>query len=77
MAAAVGWVLRFVLGVLLVGLGAYIALRPLWTHNASLTGQRWLDATFAVVFLLRGLVNIRTARARRLRARMDATTTPE
>ena len=68
MATSSGWVLRYGLGVVLVGLGAFVALRPLWTHNASLTGSHWLDATFAVVFLLRGIVNVRTAAARRARA---------
>jgi hypothetical protein len=29
------------------------------------TGARWLDMAFAVVFMLRGLINVRTAIARR------------
>ena len=63
-----GWRLRFWLGVVLLGLGAYVALRPLWAHGTVLTGSRWLDGTFAAVFLLRGAINVRTARARRARA---------
>jgi hypothetical protein len=45
-----------------------VAVRPLWSHNAVFLGARWLDLTFALVFMLRGVVNIRTARARRERA---------
>jgi uncharacterized membrane protein HdeD (DUF308 family) len=57
--------LGLVIGVILVGLGLFIAVRPLLTHNAVLTSARWLDLTFAVVFMLRGVINIRTAMARR------------
>ncbi|MFI5227844.1 MAG: hypothetical protein ACHQWU_02175 [Gemmatimonadales bacterium] len=63
-----GWRLRFWLGVVMIGLGTYVALRPLWAHGTVLTGSRWLDMLFAAVFLLRGAVNIRSARARRGRA---------
>jgi hypothetical protein len=48
-------------------IGLFVALRPVWSHNAVLFGARWLDLTFAVVFMLRGVVNVRTAQARRLR----------
>jgi len=58
-------ILKLVLGVVMVGLGVYIAVRPLFTHNAILTGARWLDMTFAFVFLLRGGLNVRSV----LRAR--------
>lgn len=63
--AATGWVLRLVLGVALSALGAFVALRPLFTHFAVLTGARWLDVTFALVFLVRGLMNIKSALRRR------------
>lgn len=63
--SALRWAPLFALGVVLIGMGAFVAVRPLWTHAATLTGQRWLDVAFAVVFIFRGLVNIRTARARR------------
>jgi hypothetical protein len=63
--ASTGWILRLTLGVALCALGAFIALRPLFTHFAVLTGARWLDVTFAFVFLVRGIVNIRTALRRR------------
>jgi len=58
-------ILKLVLGVVMVGLGVYIAVRPLFTHNAILTGARWLDMTFAFVFMLRGGMNVRSV----LRAR--------
>ena len=48
------------LGLVMLALGAFVASRPLWTH-APLTGTRWLDMAFAVVFLLRGWLNVRTA----------------
>ena len=58
-------ILKLVLGVVMVGLGVYIAVRPLFTHNAILTGARWLDMTFAFVFMVRGAINVRSV----LRAR--------
>jgi len=54
-------VVMLVLGVVMLGLGGYIAMRPLWTHGAAVTGARWLDVAFALVFMLRGAFNVRTA----------------
>lgn len=54
-----------VLGVALFLLGAFIAVRPLFTHYAVLTSARWLDITFALVFMLRGVLNVKTAQRRR------------
>ena len=62
------WVLTLVLGVILFALGAFVAVRPLFTHNAVLTGARWLDFAFAAVFMLRGAMNVRVAMSRRRRA---------
>jgi hypothetical protein len=56
---------RCVVGVILFGLGFFIAVRPLFTHNAVLTTARWLDFTFAAVFMLRGVINVKTALAKR------------
>jgi hypothetical protein len=42
-----------------------VGIRPLWTHNAVITGARWLDMAFAAVFMLRGVLNVRTAMSRR------------
>jgi hypothetical protein len=64
----VRWITPLVLGVALVLLGAFIALRPLFTHFATLTGPRWLDVTFAFVFIFRGYLNIKTALQRRAKA---------
>ncbi|MEO7086058.1 MAG: hypothetical protein ABI442_08290 [Gemmatimonadaceae bacterium] len=51
---------KLLLGVAMLGIGVFVALRPLWTHNGMLTGTRWLDLTFAFVFILRGFLNVRT-----------------
>ena len=64
------WVVTLVLGVVMFGIGVYVGVRPLWTHNSILTGARWLDMAFAAVFMLRGALNVRTALSRR-RATLD------
>lgn len=56
-----GWMLRGILGVVLFALGAFVALRPVFTHWAVLTGSRWLDVTFALVFMIRGALNVKSA----------------
>jgi hypothetical protein len=58
-------VLTLVLGVIMFAIGLFVAMRPLWTHSGVLTGSRWLDMAFALVFMLRGLLNLRTASSRR------------
>jgi uncharacterized membrane protein HdeD (DUF308 family) len=58
-------IVTLVLGVAMFAIGLYVAVRPLWTHNATVTGARWLDMAFAVVFMLRGIINVRTAMRRR------------
>jgi len=45
----------------MIGLGAYIAVRPLLPSHRVLTGSRWFDAAFALFFLLRGWMNVRSA----------------
>ena len=57
--------MTLVLGVAMFAIGAYVAVRPLWTHNSVVTGARWLDMAFAIVFMLRGLINIRTVMGHR------------
>lgn len=59
------WVVTLVLGVIMFGLGLYVGVRPLWTHNAVVTGARWLDMVFAAVFMLRGVLNVRIGMQRR------------
>jgi hypothetical protein len=53
--------LLFVLGAAMCLLGAYVALRPLWSPR-PLSPSRWLDMGFAALFLLRGWMNLRAAR---------------
>lgn len=54
---------RFVLllGAIQVAVGVFIALRPLVGSGAPLTSTRVLDMAFAAFFLIRGIMNMRTA----------------
>lgn len=54
--------ITLLVGVVMVLLGAFIALRPLWAGPQPLSASRWLDVGFAAFFLLRGGMNIQTAR---------------
>lgn len=49
------------LGVIMIALGAFIAIRALWV-GASVTRQPLLDVGFALFFLLRGALYLRAAR---------------
>jgi hypothetical protein len=53
---------RLVLGWIMIALGAYVAIHPLWSHGKPVTTSLWLDMAFAAVFLLRGLMNLRSLR---------------
>jgi hypothetical protein len=44
-----------------VAAGLFVALRPLWTHDATITGQRAIDIMFAFYFLASGSLKIRRA----------------
>jgi hypothetical protein len=57
----VRWTLKLVLGVIMIGLGAYVAVLPLLPSHRALTGSRWLDVAFAAFFILRGWMNVRSA----------------
>jgi uncharacterized membrane protein HdeD (DUF308 family) len=57
-------VLSFVLGVVMLVLGVFVAFRPLWAHGVPFTGARWLDVAFALVFILRGLMNVSSTRSK-------------
>ena len=57
--------LRLLLGIVMILLGAYVALHPLWSHGQSLTSSIWFDMAFAALFLLRGSMNLRSIRKRR------------
>ena len=55
------------LGVVMVLLGVWIAMRPLLPGAHPITPSRLLDVAFALFFVLRGAMNVRTglrARAR-------------
>lgn len=58
--------LRIALGIAMVLLGAYLALHPLWAHGRPVTQSIWFDMAFAALFLLRGTMNLRSARRRRM-----------
>ena len=51
--------MRLVLGWIMIALGAYVALHPLWSHGKPVTTSLWLDMAFAAVFLVRGMMNVR------------------
>ena len=51
----------FGIGVIMMALGAFVALRPLWAGPRPLTASRWLDIAFALFFLARGWMNVRRA----------------
>lgn len=51
-----------VVGVIMLGLGLYLAGRPLLVPGRPVTTSRWLDLAFALFFMLRGVMNIRAAR---------------
>lgn len=53
-----------VISVVMLGLGAFVALRPLWAPERPLTSSWWLDGGFALFFLVRGAVGVRIARRR-------------
>ena len=50
------------IGLAMMALGAFIALRPLWAGPQPLSSSRWIDVAFALFFLLRGLMNVQGAR---------------
>lgn len=56
-----GSAFRLLLGIILIGLGGYVAVRPLWRLHSTVTPSRFLDGAFAAVFILRGLFNVRSA----------------
>ena len=59
-----------VIGLAMMALGAFIALRPLWAGPVPMSSSRWIDMAFAAFFLVRGLMNVQGAR--RALARMQA-----
>ena len=53
--------IALVVGPVMLALGAYIALHPLWDRT-PVTGNRWTDMAFATFFLLRGVLYLRGLR---------------
>ena len=56
--------LRIVLGLVMILLGSYVALHPLWANGRPITQSIWFDMAFAALFLLRGVMNLRGGRKR-------------
>ena len=56
--------LSFVIGAVMLGLGCYVALHPLWSRT-PVTGNRWMDMAFVAFFLLRGALYVRALRRAR------------
>jgi hypothetical protein len=54
--------MRLVLGWVMIALGLFVAVHPLWAHGRPVTTSIWLDMGFAAVFLLRGVMNLRFRR---------------
>jgi hypothetical protein len=59
------WQLTLVMGVVMLGIGAFLGLRPAFGAHQPVLGAWWLDVAAGVVFLVRGLMNIRQAAVRR------------
>ena len=65
---------RLVLGLVMILLGSYVALHPLWANGRPLTSSIWFDMAFAALFLLRGVMNLRGGRKRqRAETNIDGT----
>ena len=50
------------IGIAMMALGAFIALRPFWAGPVPMSSSRWIDMAFAAFFLIRGLMNVQGAR---------------
>jgi uncharacterized membrane protein HdeD (DUF308 family) len=55
------WKIKLVLGVVMIAIGVYVAVRPLLPAAAAITSARWLDVAFAAFFIIRGAMNVRSA----------------
>jgi hypothetical protein len=53
------------MGVVMLGIGGFIGLRPAFGARSPILGAWWLDVAAAIVFVLRGVLNVRQAAARR------------
>jgi uncharacterized membrane protein HdeD (DUF308 family) len=59
------WQLTLFMGVVMLAIGAFLGLRPAFGGRRPLLGAWWLDVVAAIVFLVRGLMNVRQATLRR------------
>ena len=59
------WKFKLALGVLMIGLGSYVAIRPLLPGHRAITPSRWLDVVFAAFFIIRGAMHVRAALRKR------------
>lgn len=51
----------FVIGAVMMAMGAYVGAHPLWSHGHTVTESRALDLMLTLFFLLRGWMNVRSA----------------
>ena len=64
------------IGAIQAGVGAFIALRLVAGAGTPLTSSRLLDIAFGAFFLIRGVMNVRTARRAVHEARAASAGTP-
>jgi len=62
--------IRFVLGLVMIGLGGFLFGHLVWTRGAPTTPSIWLDLVAMAYCFLRGILNLRSWRAKR--AQRDA-----
>lgn len=53
-----------ILGVVMIGLGAWLALQSLWMHGRPVTSSIALDLLCALFCLVRGTINVRRGMVR-------------
>jgi hypothetical protein len=66
----------FVLGLLMVALGGWLLANAYVLHRPPVSGKPLIDAAFAFFFLLRGAMNVRTARRLREAGKRTTPDTP-
>ena len=51
-----------IVGWVMIALGVFVAVHPMLPNARPITGALWLDIAFAVFFLVRGGMNVKTGR---------------
>lgn len=64
------------IGAIQAGVGAFIAVRLVAGAGAPITSSRLLDIAFGAFFLIRGVMNVRTARRAMHDTRASSAGTP-